>query len=490
MKKFTIILISLFFTGVLFAQNDNKALKVSDVTGTYDGYLQKLGGGRKNDIPWKAIFNEDMTFSLRAKQDDLWMEQMRTTLSRKMFYGEEGSVYYKFIPKEKNEQVKSISFSILSPDTKKRGNYKGILIIISLNGGGHLIFDVNRSGGNPTIPAALSKQENALADVTAEELDLAEKSLVIYEELYKMDFNEINNIYSSVAKNQQGLNIQQAKAKFKPVINKFKSLEKNAREAERLTQIVITTADKYGCEKTEIEYIRAAKHLRDLLSNLQMAEDRMYVAVNTPSESMTIEFFDKSNDSYNDAKDNLKAFFAAEKIAAATKCDEKITSYTNTNSNIKPRSTPKSSQPKSIPNIKSAPLDYWKLPNDSKTNTLSSPESKLVFNYMKLMRIYTDKTELTKMIAPSFFTKHKINPQDYKLNGYGPEGFQIFAQENNAIKVYIWGANQYWVHELTFVVVSDVNNHQLYIMPHNIDNYKKTDYVSPWDSEKTNINKQ
>lgn len=350
MKKIIIILVSLFFTGILFSQNDNKALKVSDIKGTYEGHLQKLTGGQKNDTQWKAIINEDMTFSLRAKDGGLWIEQMRTDLTRKRFYEKKGSVYYEFTPKGKNDNVKSISFTILSAHYKKVGHYKGLLLIISLTEGGHLIFDVNRAGGNPTIPAAVSKQSNTSADVTIEELDLATKSFAIYEELTKMDFEGINKIYSYVVKNQKSLSIQQAKAKFRPVLNKFKSIEENARKAEKLTQTVIATAGKYGCEKKEIEYIRAAKHLRDLLSNLQMAEDRMYVAVNNASEPMTIEFFDKSNDSYNDAKGNLKAFFKAERIAVKTKCVEKITASTRTNSNTKPRSKPKvskNSKPKS-----------------------------------------------------------------------------------------------------------------------------------------------
>ena len=345
MKKFITILVSFFFTGILFAQDDNKALKISDITGTYHGYLQKYTGGKKNDIYWKATINEDMTFSLSAKENNIWAEQFRISITRKKFYDNKGSVFYQFTPKVKNEHIKALSFSILSAHYKESTNYKGILLLISLVKGSHLIFDVNRVGGNPTIPSVVSKQNNVSVDATIEELDLATKAFAAYVELKKMDITGISSIYSEVFSNQDNLTTQQAKAKFRPLINKLKLAEENAREAEKYIQIVIKAAHEYGCEEKEIEYIRTAKHLRDLLSNLQLAEDRMYVAVNNSSERMTIEFFNKSKESYKKAKGNLFAFADAEKIAGAIQCVKKNTTSAPTNSNkkanTKPRPAPK-----------------------------------------------------------------------------------------------------------------------------------------------------
>ena len=39
--------------------------------------------------------------------------------------------------------------------------------------------------------------------------------------------------------------------------------------------------------------------ITDFISNIEMAEDKMYVAVNQPSESMTIEYIGKSNTYYS-----------------------------------------------------------------------------------------------------------------------------------------------------------------------------------------------
>lgn len=99
-----------------------------------------------------------------------------------------------------------------------------------------------------------------------------------------------------------------------------------------------------------------------------------------------------------------------------------------------------------------------------------------------------DKTDFAESmrlyIAPSYFTRNRLNAYDYKVNSYSPVGYEIVSNNGNGtIVARIWGSNKTWVHELTFRIVSE--NSLYYAMPGK--HYTGTLYVDPWYSVVNNV---
>ena len=149
MKKYSILIIFLFCVLALFAQNDNKALKISDINGVYQGYLHMLKEGKEDSTLWK-IYLSDFVIILSIKVEGVWVRQFALLATRKKFYKTNGNVYYEFGIKGKNDFIESFSFSILSPHFKKLGKFKGLMVMLSAEGG-DLLFDMSREGGNPKL---------------------------------------------------------------------------------------------------------------------------------------------------------------------------------------------------------------------------------------------------------------------------------------------------------------------------------------------------
>jgi len=145
-------------------------------------------------------------------------------------------------------------------------------------------------------------------------------------------YNEILNIlpylessgemYTDATKNLENKTLDKIRTELKPLIAEYKKMSDFAIQAEKYLQSAISEAYKLGCSDKEMEIIRCSGHVRKFISDMQLTEDRMYVAVNSNNTDMTIDYVIKSNESYIKAVNALMEYINADTKVRETECVE------------------------------------------------------------------------------------------------------------------------------------------------------------------------
>ena len=136
-------------------------------------------------------------------------------------------------------------------------------------------------------------------------------------------------------------------------------------------------------------------------------------------------------------------------------------------------------------------IDPWyivetNIKDDVKQETPSTSEARtLVTDLLYDMVNNADNfgTGARKYIAPSYYTKEKIDKYDYQINYYSPSGSEIKSVGNDGmVEAYVWGSNKSWVHLLTFKVVKESG--KAYVWP---KGHTDNNYIHPWYEVTTDV---
>ena len=88
------------------------------------------------------------------------------------------------------------------------------------------------------------------------------------------------------------------------------------------------------------------------------------------------------------------------------------------------------------------------------------------------------KAKRKALISPSYLTSKKATDAKYQVNMYVPHGFKVAQNTGSEVRVYMWGVNGSWKHELFFKVEKEKGRY--YIIPSADAEISYYNLFDPW----------
>jgi hypothetical protein len=112
----------------------------------------------------------------------------------------------------------------------------------------------------------------------------------------------------------------------------------------------------------------------------------------------------------------------------------------------------------------------------------ASPEQKAVEKYIKRM-IASDEEGEKKMISPEWLEENDLDIDDYQVNSYSPEDYEIMKVKGSKVTAEIIFKDGD-AHRLVFKVSKEKGKY--YIVP---GTYDEDEWIHPWQSVETSVRK-